>query len=83
MRPPSAYRQDGWFPQLWHRGPWDAWMGSGRRTPLDLAHERVREYLKDPLEPVLDDAHLTDVRRVVREAEIALLGRSMNLGLPL
>ena len=73
------YRQEMWFPQLWHRGPWDGWVQSGRRTPLDLARERVKEYLKDDLEPVLSDDRIKEVDRVVQEAEGALLGGTTGI----
>ena len=80
------YRQEStlcikemWFPKLWHRGAWDGWVADGRHSPLDLARERVASYRKEPLEPVLDDAHVRDVERVVREAEIALLGRTTGV----
>jgi trimethylamine---corrinoid protein Co-methyltransferase len=68
------YRKEMWFPQLSHRGAWDSWVDSGRQTPLDLARERVKTYLKDDLEPVLDDGRIKMVNQVVQEAEIALLG---------
>lgn len=73
------YRQEMWFPQLWHRGPWDGWLGCGRRTPLDRARERVKEYLKDDLEPVLSDDRIKEVDRVVQEAERALLGGTTGI----
>jgi trimethylamine--corrinoid protein Co-methyltransferase len=73
------YRDETWFPNLWHRGAWDGWVAAGRHSPLELARERVASYRKEPLEPVLDDAHVRDVERVVREAEIALLGRTTGV----
>jgi len=74
-------REETWFPDLWHRGPWDAWVASGRRSSLELAHERVAEILKQELEPVLDDDRRRDVDRVVEEAEIGLLGSTTGLRL--
>jgi trimethylamine--corrinoid protein Co-methyltransferase len=72
-------REEMWFPELWHRGPWDAWVASGRRSPLDIAHERVQQYLEEPLGPVLDDDRIRDVGRVVQEAERALLGPTTGI----
>ena len=72
-------REETWFPELWHRGPWDAWVASGRRSPLELAHGRVEEILKQKLEPVLDDERIRDVDRVVEEAEFALLGSTTGI----
>jgi trimethylamine--corrinoid protein Co-methyltransferase len=74
-------REEMWFPQFWHRGAWDAWVATGRRSPLDLAHEQVQEWLGEDLEPVLDSARLRDVERVVREAERALLGHETGIQL--
>ena len=69
-------RKEMWFPQLSHRGAWDGWVDSGRRSPLDLARDRVKTYLKDELEPVLDDDRIKMVNQVVEEAEVALLGKT-------
>ena len=80
-RPHTArhYRAETWFPGLWHRGAWDGWQASGRRTPLDLARERVRSYLAEDLEPVLNGDRIREVDRVVQEAELALLGRTTGV----
>lgn len=75
-------RSEMWFPQLWHRGAWDTWASAGRRSPLDLAHERVQAWSSEDLEPVLSDDRLRDVERVVQEAEEALLGHATGLLLP-
>ncbi len=72
-------RQEMWFPRLLHRGAWDAWVESGRKGPLDLARDQVQEYLKADLEPVLSDDRLREVRKVVQEAERALLGRTTGI----
>jgi trimethylamine---corrinoid protein Co-methyltransferase len=70
------YRKEMWFPQLSHRGAWDSWVDSGRHSPLDRARERVKTYLKDDLDPVLDEDRIKMVNQVVEEAELALLGKT-------
>jgi len=65
-----------WFPGLWHRGAWDGWVEGGRRSPLDRAHEQVKAWVAEDLEPALDDDRLRAVDRVVQDAERALLGRT-------
>ena len=72
-------RREMWFPRLWHRGAWDAWVASGRRDALERASEQVNTYLAEDLEPVLDEARLRDVDRVVRDAELALLGTATGV----
>ncbi len=72
-------RHEMWFPQLAHRGAWDAWVASGRRSPLDRARERVKECLKEDLNPVLSDDRIREVDRVVQEAEVALLGSTTGI----
>ena len=68
-----------WFPQLAHRGARDAWVASGRRSPLDLAREQVEAYQQGNLAPVLDDDRIKDVHQVVVQAEQALLGSTTGV----
>jgi len=73
------YREEMWFPELGHRGSWDAWVGFGRRSPLDIARERVKEYLREDLEPVLSEERVREVDRIVQEAEMALLDHTTGI----
>ena len=75
----ANYRHEFWFPTLLHRGAWGDYVANGQRTPLDLATERVREILKQDLQPVLDDDRCREVQRVVQEAERALLGHTTGV----
>ena len=63
-----------WHSDLFHRGPFDAWTGTGRRDPLDLAKEKVREAMELELPLMIPEDRARDVDRVVGEAEGALLG---------
>ena len=74
------YRTALWTPELFHEGRWQAWLDSGRKSPLDLAKERVRElFLRDGPEPVLGAETCRDVSKVVEEAEKALLGKTTGV----
>jgi trimethylamine--corrinoid protein Co-methyltransferase len=73
------FRKDYWFPQLLHRGTWDSWLASGRQDPLEVARSKVDKMLAEELPPVLDEPTLRDVRKVVEDAEIALLGETTGI----
>ena len=68
------FREVSWHSDLFHRGPFDAWVAGGRRDPLTLAGEVVEEAKKLELPLMIPEDRARDVDRVVREAERALVG---------
>ncbi len=68
------FREVSWHSDLFHRGPFDAWVAGGRPDPLELAKERVREAMKIEVPLVISEDRARDVDRVVEEAERALVG---------
>lgn len=68
------FRQVGWHSDLFHRAPFDAWVASGRRGPLELAREKVKEAMKLELPLMISEDKVREVDKVVEEAERALCG---------
>lgn len=73
------YKDELWFPELSHRGPWDSWVKDGRRSPLDLAREKVNKILSKELSPVLSDNQIKEIDRLVVEAEKEILGKPTGI----
>jgi trimethylamine--corrinoid protein Co-methyltransferase len=70
-----SYRPHVWFPDLFHRGAWDAWLDSSALSPRQRATERLRELVAaSDLVPAIAEDKCRDVDEVVRQAEIVLLG---------
>ncbi len=67
-------RSEWWFPGLYHRGSWDAWVDEGRPDVRRRAREVVHEAQKAEIACVLPDDVAGEVNRLVREAELDLLG---------
>lgn len=65
-----------WAPELLHEGPWQVWADGGRRSPLDIAGERIEEIFKgEEPAPAIPDRTASEVRKLVEEAERELLGK--------
>ncbi len=74
-----AHLHKPWFPTLFHRGTWDAWIAEGRKDPLSLAHEKVVQILSKPLERALPREKATRVIETLERAEKDILGKSTGL----
>lgn len=74
-----ANLRSSWFPTLFHRGTWDSWVAEGRRSPVTLAHQKVREALAEPLRQTLSEDRWAKVVDALERAEKAILGRPTGI----
>lgn len=75
-------RTDCFYPKYFHRGYWDDYVGAGRKDPLTLAREEVREVLKQDLEPIISDDACRALEKALEEAACALCGGRREIRLP-
>jgi len=70
----AHYRRELWFPQYNFRGPWNLWVDSGRKGPVELAHDQVKQILAAKMEPVLSADCVQAMNKVLQQAEEDMLG---------
>jgi trimethylamine--corrinoid protein Co-methyltransferase len=67
------FRDVSWHSDFFHRGPFDAWVAGGRKGPLEMAKEKVREAMKIEVPLMIPEDRAREVDRVLEEAERALV----------
>jgi len=70
----ANFRKEFWLSELTECLSWEVYKDRPTRGMERLAEEKVRAIIARPLEPVLDDNQITEIDRIVRHAEKAILG---------
>lgn len=72
------YRDELWFPQIFDRANWDAWMEKGGKSLLELSIEMEEAILKKHRCEPLDQDIRKEIDRIVRKADNDILGVSSS-----
>jgi trimethylamine--corrinoid protein Co-methyltransferase len=73
------YKNEFWFPKYHFRGKWEEWIENGAKTPLEIAHEQVKEILAGEPDMVISREKAAAIDEIIKLSERDILGRETGV----